>query len=87
MRALEPLVRFVLDILLGVIGFIVVGLGAWAIGLFVHWLKAQDTVPSIFIYIMSMIEYLLFGIAVVGFVYLVLMALYKFVREVWRIST
>lgn len=84
MQTLELLARFVADIIYSVIGFVIVGLAAWAVGLFVGWLESQSII-RIFVDTMKYLEYFIFGVDVIGFLFLVFMSLIKFLREVWRI--
>jgi hypothetical protein len=83
-QTLEIIGRFVLDVVLGVIGFCLVGAAAWLLGVFVKFIDT-DTTPRIIIYVLTGIEYLTFAIDAIGFVFLLIMSSLKFMREVWRL--
>jgi large-conductance mechanosensitive channel len=75
--------RFVLDVLFGVIGFAIVGAAAYVLNAFIHWLEAGGVSPYI-IQVLQLLEYGLFFVDILGFSFLVIIAFYKMVREIWR---
>lgn len=84
MQTFELIGRFLLDIFFSVVGFCIVGFAAWVLGLFVGWLETKAVI-EIIVDTMKYLEYFLFGVDVIGFLFLVTMSFIKFLREVWRI--
>lgn len=83
-KSAELVFRFVLDIVFGIVGFIVVGLAALALGSFVKWIDSFAVVPGWIIKTMIALEYGLFVADGIAFAFLVLMSTVKLVSAVWR---
>lgn len=83
-KSAELVLRFVLDIAFGIIGFIVVGLAALALGKFVKWIDSFQVVPSWIIKTMIGLEYAMFVADGIACAFLVLMSTAKFMGAVWR---
>ncbi|NGQ89939.1 hypothetical protein G5V65_03450 [Rhodobacter sp. HX-7-19] len=83
-KSAELVLRFILDIVFGILGFIVVGLAALALGKFVKWIDSFDVVPSWIIKTMIALEYGLFIADGIAFAFLAFMSTVKFIAAVWR---
>ena len=84
LKSTELALRFVLDIVLGVFGFVVLGLAALGLGLFVRWLEGFHLFPEWIVSTLSVLEYLVFVVDAVGFCFHTLMSLSKLVTAIWR---
>jgi hypothetical protein len=81
---LKVVLRFVADIVFGVIGFATIGLAAFLLSKFIRWLE-DGGVPSPVISVLDFLEYGLFMVDILGFVFLVGMSFYKMVVEIWEL--
>jgi hypothetical protein len=75
---------FILDIVYGVVLFVLVGLAALGLGVFVHWQEGFHILPTFFIQIERGMEYVLFFIDCLGFSFLVVMSFIKLLAEILR---
>ncbi|SHL38595.1 hypothetical protein SAMN05443432_101329 [Roseovarius litoreus] len=78
------LLRFLVDIAVGIFFLVLIGIAALLIGKFVKWLESFDVVPAPVIKGLTFLEYGLFAVDVVCFAFLVVMAGYKLMVEIWR---
>lgn len=78
------LLRFLLDIVVGLFFLVLIGIAALLIGKFVKWLSTFDVVPAPVIKGLTFLEYGLFAVDVVCFTFLVMMAGYKLMVEIWK---
>jgi hypothetical protein len=76
--------RFVIDVIFGVVGFAIVGFAAYVLNLFIGWLEDRG-IPFYLIQILRLLEYGLFFLDIVGFSFLVIIAFYKMIREIWSL--
>lgn len=83
-KSAELAIRFLVDILIGIIGFVLVGCAALLLGIFVSWLKSHNIVDGWIISAMILLEYATFLADIIGYMFLILMSLVKFLREVWK---
>lgn len=83
-KTVELLARFCLDIVVGIIFMVLIGVAALLIGLFVKWLDSFGIVPELLIQCLTYLEYALFVVDAVCFVFLVIMSAYKLVVEIIR---
>jgi hypothetical protein len=84
LKTVELLLRFVLDIIVGIVFLVLIGVAALFIGKFVKWLDSFAVVPAALIKSLTFLEYFLFAVDVVCFTSLVVMSAYKLVVEIIR---
>ncbi len=82
-KFLKIVLRFVFDVLFGVAGFVIVGAAAFILNVFIHWLE-RGGVSTYIVQVLQLLEYGLFFVDILGFSFLVIIAFYKMVREIWR---
>jgi hypothetical protein len=73
--------QIILALRLAIIGFLVIGLGATLVSIFIHWLEANKWLPDICIEVMGLLEYYLFGADVLWFAFYVFVELANTLRE------
>ena len=83
LERLEPILTFVIEIVVGTLLFFVVGMAAVAVSMFVQWLEAVKVDGSI-VKTFGALEYVVLVCDAILFVLFVVKSTWKTAREIWE---
>ena len=81
-QSLEVIRDFVSKVVIAVVAFLVVGTAAIALNLFIVFAESRSLLPRNIVYGLTGIEYVIFALDLICFVYFLLIESLRFLRDV-----
>ncbi len=86
-RTLELIGRFLVHVVAEAVTFVVIFLVAVGLSKFADWVEWLNVLPALFIYVLRFVEYLLFAVDILGFVWALIIEFWRLVTQIWAMRS